>query len=325
MRCGTDQVPSRQIAPGHAAARLFVVFKKREFDRMFQIAIKQWAIGLAAVLLLPVGAHADELCRFAGTTDYGGRVAVTTSANARAADGTATVDVVARFSATPMALWHIDYLLQETSSWKSGQLLNLGVNSRYIVDGHVVRQQWDVFDRGRDGLDAYRVQGKRLDDFRRKHPGFVGHWDPVTFGQRWISDYQFAGPERRPDLDLPDSPTGPDVRSPLALAFYWTRRVPRAGETVTVILPGFKQEKSVDLTIASAGSSSDGLQLWQSSLRYPARSSAEASSAKAWVSMDGHLLQLAFTVHGMGRTAHGVIRQEGCDENAEASSAQGGD
>jgi len=33
--------------------------------------------------------------------------------------------------------------------------------------------------------------------------------------------------------------------------------------------------------------------------------------------MDGHLLQLAFIAHGLGRTARGVIEQEGCDGTAE--------
>ena len=211
---------------------------------MFQTAIRPWLAGVAAAHILVSGAHADEICRFAGTTDYAGRVRVTTSARTRAVDGTATVEVTARFNGTPVPFVHVDYLLQETSSWKSGQLLTLGVNSRYIVDGHIVRQQWDMFVRGDAGLEAYRVQGKGLDDFRRRHPGFAGHWDPATFGQRWIPDYQFAGPERRADLDLPDPSARPDVRSPLALAFYWTRQVPRTGRPLRLFCPGSRGRRA---------------------------------------------------------------------------------
>jgi hypothetical protein len=41
------------------------------------------------------------------------------------------------------------------------------------------------------------------------------------------------------------------------------------------------------------------------------------ATASAWVSMDGHLLQLAGSVQGANYTAYGVIRQEGCTGTAD--------
>ncbi len=146
------------------------------------------------------------------------------------------------------------------------------MNSRYIVDGHIVRQEWDLFDRGPDGFEAYRLQGETLADFRRKYPAFVRHWDPANFGQSWLQDYRLADPERRRDLDLPASSMRPDLRSPLALAFYWSRRIPSSGQAATVFLPGFKKDKSVDLTIAAAEPPGNGRQVWQTSIRYSALS-----------------------------------------------------
>ena len=77
----------------------------------------------------------------------------------------------------------VHYLVEEVSNWHDGQLESVAVNSRYLIGDHIVRQQWDNFQRGTDGLQAYRVQAKILADFRRRHPGFIQHWDPMTFGQ----------------------------------------------------------------------------------------------------------------------------------------------
>jgi hypothetical protein len=278
----------------------------------------------AAAFLGAVTAHASEICHFAGTTDYSGRIEVTTNVNARVTDGTTTVDVIVRFMATPWPFVHILYLMQEVSTSKSDQLQSVAANSRYLVDGHIVRQTWDVFYRGTSGLEAYRVQGKTLDDFRHKYPAFVSHWAPASFGQAWVQDYRLAGAERRPDLDLPASSVGPDLRSPLALAFYWSRWIPRSGQAATVFLPGFKKDKLLDLTIGAAESSRDGQQIWQTSIRYPALSLAHASTAKARVSADRHLLQLSVSVQGGSYTGDGVIRLEGCDGTAESPNAAGG-
>jgi len=277
-----------------------------------------------AVFLSAITARASEVCHFGGTTDYSGRVEVTTNVNARVTDGTTTVDVIVRFMATPWPFVHIRYLMQEVSTWKSDQLQSVAANSRYLMDGHIMRQTWDLFDRGTNGLEAYRLDGKTLGDFRRKYPAFVSHWAPANFGQAWVQDYRLAGAERRRDLDLPASSVGPDLRSPLALAFYWSRWIPRSGEATTVFLPGFKKDKRLDLTIGAVESSRDGQQVWQTSIRYPALSMTHASTAKAWVSTDRHLLQLTGSVQSGSYTGDGVIRLEGCDGTAEQPNAAGG-
>ena len=194
-------------------------------------------------------ASAGEICRFAGTTDYAGHVAITTDVTAT--DDVTRVDVVATFEATTMLWAHIRYLVEEVSTWRAGELESVAVNSRYLIGDHIVRQQWDDFQRGADGLQARRVQAKSLADFRLRHPGFVQHWDPTTFGQPWLDNYQSASPERRADLDLKGSPLPPGLRSPLAMAFYWVRWLPRGGQNVPVFLPGFKGERLVDLPIVS--------------------------------------------------------------------------
>ena len=107
-----------------------------------------------------MNARAGELCHFAGTTDYAGQLDVTTNVSTRAPDGTMTVDVIGRFVGTPMPFVHINYLMQEISTWKSDQLQSVAVNSRYILDGHVVRQEWDLFDTGTAGLEAVPAAGK---------------------------------------------------------------------------------------------------------------------------------------------------------------------
>jgi hypothetical protein len=286
-------------------------------------AIRRCAVSLIAALLGTITARASEVCHFAGTTDYAGRIGVTTNVNARVTDGTTTVDVIVHFIATPWPFVHIRYLMQEVSTWKSDQLQSVAANSRYLVGGHIVRQVWDLFDRGTDGLEAYRLQGKTLDDVRRKYPAFVRHWEPASFGQPWIQDYRLAGAERRPDLDLPVSSMGTDLRSPLALAFYWSRWIPRSGQAATVFLPGFKKDKRLDLTIGAAEPSHDGQQVWQTSIRYPALGLAHASTAKAWISTDRHLLQLAGSVQSGSYTGDGVIRLEGCDGTAESQNDAG--
>lgn len=287
-------------------------------------AIRRCAASVVAALLGTITARASEVCQFAGTTDYSGRIGVTSNVNERVTDGTTTVDVIVHFMATPWPFVHIRYLMQEISTWKSDQLQSVAANSRYLVDGHIVRQTWDLFDRSTDGLEAYRLQGKTLDDLRRKYPAFVRHWEPANFGQSWIQDYRLAGAERRPDLDLAASSVGPDLRSPLALAFYWSRRIPRSGQAATVFLPGFKMDKRLDLTIGAAEPSRDGQQVWQTSIRYPALSLAHASTATAWISTDRHLLQLAGSVQSGSYTGDGVVRLEGCDGTAESPNDAGG-
>jgi hypothetical protein len=287
-------------------------------DKIQASAIRLLLAGVVAAQSCIVDASAGEVCHFAGTTNYAGRVAVAT--NVAAADGVTRVDVAVTFEATTILWLHIHYLVEEISFWRAGELESVAVNNRYFVGGHIVRQQWDDFHRGPDGLHGYRVQAKTLADFRRRHPGFVQHWDPATFGWPWLHDYQSASPERRPDLDLKGSPLPTGLRSPLAMAFYWVRWLPRVGQNVPVFLPGFKAERLIELPIA--GASWTGGMLWRTPLRYPALSKRAPSTATAWTSADGHLLQLAFELHGSHGVARGLIHQEGCDgipvEPAEA-------
>jgi len=249
-----------------------------------------------------------EVCRFAGTTDYAGRVAVTT--DVEAADGVTRVDVTMAFDVTWMLWLRIHYLVEEISTWRAGEMERLAVNTRYLIGEHIVRQQWDAFQRSRGGLLAHRVQAKTLADFRRRYPGFVQHWDPATFGSPWLQDYQSASPERRADLDLKVSHVPSGLRSPLAMAFYWIRWLPHGGQDVPIFLPGFKADQLVDVPIAAA--SSTGSLLWRAPLHYSALSKTPASTATAWTSSDRHLLQLAFEVHEPRGSANGLIDQEGC-------------
>jgi hypothetical protein len=264
---------------------------------------------LLAARLSPVDASAAEVCRFAGDTDFAGHVAVTADASAR--EDVTTVDVAMTFESTTMFWFHIHYLVEEISTWRAGELQRVAVNTRYLVGDHIVRQQWDDFQRQTDGLTAYRVQAKGLEDFRRRHPGFVQHWDPATFGQPWLQDFHAASPERRADLDLKGSPLSAGLRSPLAMAFYWVRWLPQGGQDVPVFLPGFKADRLVDLPITAAVSPRG--MLWRASLHHPALSRTPASTATAWTSADGHLLQLAFELHDGRGSAHGLISQEGCE------------
>jgi hypothetical protein len=266
---------------------------------------------LAAVVVgqLCTSDASAEVCRFAGTTNYAGHVAITT--NVEATGGVTNVDVGLVFDATRMLGLRIHYLVEEISSWRAGEMESVAMNTRYLIGDHIVRQQWDVFQRGSDGgLLAHRAQAKTLVDFRLRHPGFAQHWDPATFGSPWLQDYPLASPERRADLDLKALPLSSALRTPLAMAFYWIRWLPQGGRDVPVFLPGFKADKLVDVPIGAA-SSSGGL-LWQAVLRYPALSEVPASTATARTSSDGHLLLLAFELHEPGGSASGLIHEEGC-------------
>lgn len=283
--------------------------KRTCLGKGIRMVIRAILAGVVAASLFTVNASAAEVCRFSGTTDYDGQVAVTTDVTA--ADGATQVDVVLRFQATTMLWLHMHYLVQELSTWRGGQLQSAAVNIRYLIGEHIVRQQWDVFQRTALGLQGRRVQGKTLEDFRLKHPDFVQYWDPATFGRSWLHDYQFGLPERRADLDLKRSPLPPHLRTPLAMAFYWIRWMPHGGMDVPVFLPGFKAERLV--TLAITGTPSAGGMLWRTPLNYASLSKALPSTATAWTSSDRYLMQLAFALHTSQGSASGLIHQEGCE------------
>jgi hypothetical protein len=263
---------------------------------------------VVAIHLCSIAAPAAEVCRFSGTTDYSGRVAVIT--RVAASSGVTQVDVAATFDSSAMFWLRVHYLVEEVSSWRNGQLEGVAVNTRYLVGNHIVRQQWDEFQRGADGLHAYRVQAKNLADFQRRHPGFIQNWDPARFGQPWLNDYPAASPERRVDLDLKGAPLPAQLRSPLAMAFYWVRWLRHGRQDVPVFLPGFKTERLVELPIASAGSPSGTL--WQASLHYPTLRDSPSSTAQVLISPDRHLLKIEFELHTFQGSGEGLITQEGC-------------
>jgi hypothetical protein len=272
-------------------------------------AIRLLLACVLAVRLCASDAFASEICRFTGTTDDTGHVAI--EPDVVATNEVTKVEVAMTFDATQMLWLPIHYLVDEISTWRAGEMESLGVNTRYLVGNHIVRQQWDTFQPGPDGLQAHRVQAKTLADFRFRHPGFVRHWDPATFGSPWLQDYQSAASERRADLDLKASPLPSGLRPPLAMAFYWVRWLPQSRQDVPIFLPGFKTDQLVEVPIAAI--SSVGSQLWRAPLNYPALSKRPTSTATALTSSDRHLLQLAFEVHGSFGSAHGIIRQQGCE------------
>jgi len=260
-----------------------------------------------ALLLAPSLAGAAETCRFEGATSHDGRAAVTTTV-AAAAD-TLTIDVSL---ALTMSAWFADwkYLGQEISTWRAGELQSVATNTRTIVDDRIKKQQWDLFLRGPRGLEAYRVQAKTLADFQRLHPGFVRHWPLSSFGQGWVQDYRAAPPERRPDLDLPANAITPGLRSPLALAFYWSRFLPPAAGIAPVFLPGFKRNARTELDF-SPPQPGNGWERRQAPLIHPGLGRT-GSSVAAWVSPDHYLLQLALDVHAAAASGKAVIRALGC-------------
>ncbi len=264
---------------------------------------------LAVALSLARAAAADEVCRFTGTTDYAGHIVVVT--DVATAGAVTTVDVTATFGATPLLWPAVRYQVEERSTWRAGELQSLAVNNRYAAGEHLVRQQWDEFERGADGMQARRVQAKTLDELARSSPNFVRHWDAATFGIDWLADFRFAAPERRPDLDLA-GPLPAGLRTPLAMIFYWVRWLPPESQDVPVFMPGFKAQHLVRLPITSepwAG----GL-VRHTPLRYPALKDRPVSTATAWTSFDGHLLQLAFAFYTWSGSAHGLIQQQNCSK-----------
>lgn len=267
-------------------------------------------LSMSALLLLGAAqASATETCLFSGTTDYGGRLHV--AADATIVGARTEIDVRLELDAAPLPLIHTHYVMEEQSSWRENGIEQVAVNDRYSFDGHIVRQQWDVYNRAPDGLHAFRVQGKRWGEFRRQHPDFMQFWSPDMFGRPWLDRYPYSPAARRPDLDLHHDPAL--VQTPLALAFYWLRRLPRQGRIVPLFLPGFKEQKLVDLAIGPiSGQSSAVMSGWIAPIEYPYLSLSRPSTAQAWISTDRHVLTLLFDLHGVEHSARGVVHDDGC-------------
>ena len=256
----------------------------------------------ALLLALLPGAAVAEVCTYTGAASHDARATVETDTSE--AGGLLTVRVLARMRASAW-LWEVEYLMDEVSTWRGGNLQSVAVNNRYILDGRPRRQQWDVLVRMPDGLQAQRVQSTSAQEFQRRHTRFAANWDPARFGQPWLQDYAAAGPERRTDLDLPRAGLAPGLRTPLALAFYWSRFLPATGGTVPVVLPGWKRDARVDEPVQPTGPGR-----WRMTLRHPAV--RPGSWADATVSPDHRLLRLTFTVRAQAGDAEGWVALEGC-------------
>ena len=204
------------------------------------------------------------------------------------------------------------YLYQEIGTWRDGELQTIGVNHRYSVLGSIRRQQWDLFNRTPDGMQAWRVQAKTLADFQTEHPGFVRHWSPASFGENWLPDYAAAPPERRADLDLPAASMPPGLGTPLLLAFYWVRWAGDQEREVPVFLPGFKHNSRADIRVVLAGVEAGGLLHLHSSVRHPQLSETQASAGDAWISPDHHLVRETFEARSDSGSAHGELHLDGC-------------
>ena len=249
----------------------------------------------------------SETCRYEGKTSYGGRLSIIADAVARG--NAVRVDVRLSLDAQPAPLFHTRYRMEEISDADANGIARLAVNNRYSVDGRLVRQGWDVFDRADAGLQAHRIEGKRAGEFARQHPRFARHWDPATFGQSWVDDFERASPERRADLDL--AAMSAFVRPPLALAFYWLGWLPDRAASVPVFLPGFKDQKRVDIAVGKTFSAAGALTR-AAPLRYPELSARVPSTATAWLSPGRQVLQLAFDLHGLQYSARATISALGC-------------
>ncbi|MBV8457199.1 MAG: hypothetical protein JO122_11360 [Acetobacteraceae bacterium] len=260
---------------------------------------------LLAGLFATDSAQAAEVCHFAGKTDFAGHVSAIS--DVATVNGTTTINVTARFGGTWLVLFHVHYLTQEITTWRSGRLEMVAVNNRYLIGNRVSRQQWDVFQRRDGGFEAYRIEGKTLTEFRRQFPYFAQYWNPATFGQPWLGDFQRASPQRRRDLDLKQAHPSSALQAPLALAFYWDRWLPWGTVDIPVFLPGFKHDRVAELTVATQGADTR-----TASVLYPALSRTRLSMVTAWQSPGRQVTQLALDLSTRGQTAEGIIRQQGC-------------
>jgi len=259
---------------------------------------------------------ASETCRYTGATSYDGQIRLETIA--ATANGETTVDVRTWVSAKSFGFVGWRYWLEEISVWRDGEVRSIAVNNRYAFAGRVIRQSWDVFDAGPDGLAARRLEGKTAAEFSERHPGFASHWDPDAFGMPWVADYANGGADRRSDLDLAKSAMPPGFGPPLALAFYWSRWVGPDGQKAAVFLPGFKRDSRADISVVSVGVEGDGTRHFRSALRHPQLSQTEASSGDAWIAADHRLTRVTFDAHGADGSAHGDVHLDSCLGDAAA-------
>ncbi len=126
-------------------------------------AIRLLLTCMSAARLCTIDASASEVCRFAGATDGAGHVAITTDVTAT--NGVTRIEVEMTFETTGMFWLPIHYLVDEISTWRTGEMEGVAVNTRYLVGDHIVRQQWDTFQRSPDGLRLTACRQRRLPIF----------------------------------------------------------------------------------------------------------------------------------------------------------------
>ena len=254
----------------------------------------------ALLFLIPIAAHA-ETCTYAGETSYRGHA--TATVRVTEVGSTTTVHVLARLDASPWRLWSVQFLAEEITTWEAGVLRSIAVNSRFVSGGSIRRQQWDVFVPGPAGLQASRVQSKRAAEFQRRHPGFAAQWELARFGQPWTREFPAAVPERRPDLDLPNPAA--TVRTPFALAFHWSRRLPPGDSTIPVFLPGWKRDALVDERVTHSGTA------WRLAVQHPALG-VGPSWIEATIGPGRTLARLRFDVRSPLGDGEGWMAPTGC-------------
>ena len=201
-----------------------------------------------AAALIATPAHAAT-CHYTGQSSYHGQVTAAVTDTETAAG--LVIDVHLRLDATPWHVWPVQFLIQERSTYRNGTLTAVQVNGRWSSNGTIRRQYWDVLTPGPTGLEAYRIQVKRQADLQRRNPPFTPYWNPASFPQPWLATFTTANPDRRPDLDLPAAQILPNLKTPLALAFYWSRH-PLA-PTIPIFLPGWKHDARLTGTLTQSG------------------------------------------------------------------------
>ena len=266
---------------------------------------------LVLLTLLPFSAQSAETCRYKGVGDQAGRLVVETQA--ATANGETTLSVTAQVEGRYLGVFRFQFLHQEINVWRDGELRQIGIHHRYSVNGSVKRQQWDVFNRVPEGMQAWRAQAKTLSDLQAHHPGFVRYWPPESFGQPWLAAYGSAGAKRRADLDLPARAIPPGLGTPLAMGFYWIRWSVPDGRAAPLFLPGFKEDPRLDVPISLAGTEPDGTRRIHITVRHPKLDPDRPSGGEAWVAPDRRLMRVAFEGFGRKGSMKGEARLEGCE------------
>jgi hypothetical protein len=275
------------------------------------------ATGLRAAILgllvlvggAPGRARAAEECHYTGNGDYDAKIALTTLAERHGRDE--DIRVLWRLSARAFVVFNLEYWVDEVSHWHDGVLQSVGLNIRYFVNGRILKQSWDVFDRTAEGFAAWRVQGKTPDIIAAKHGSFVAQWDPARFGRPWLEAYRGANPERRTDLDLHGGEAPPDLVPPFAVAFYLARGASMQTQRTALFLPGNKQQNRVDIPI-TAQTAAAGAHVWQVPLDSEKLGIRRGSVAFITISAAQQLELIRFRVAGLGHSAQGSIMREGC-------------